>query len=46
VCKGRLAAALLATPDLDPATLAAGADPGEGWTLLAEGDTVTATFAA
>jgi uncharacterized protein len=44
VCKGRLAAALLAAPDLDPQRLAAEVDPGEGWTLHAEGDTVTAVF--
>jgi uncharacterized protein len=45
VCKGRLAAALLAVADLDPQRLAAEADPGEGWTLHAEDDTVTAVFA-
>jgi uncharacterized protein len=45
VCKGRLAAALVARPDLDPAALADGIDPGPGWTLRAEGDSVTATFA-
>jgi uncharacterized protein len=45
VCKGRLAAALLAAPDLDPSRLAAEVDPGEGWTLHAEDGTVTAVFA-
>ena len=42
VCKGRLTAALLASPDLDPAGLARSADPGEGWTLAADPDVVTA----
>jgi uncharacterized protein len=45
VCKGRLAASLLSAPDLDPQQLAAEVDPGEGWTLHAEDDTVTAVFA-
>jgi uncharacterized protein len=44
VCKGRLAAALLAAPDLDPGRLSAAVDPGEGWTLAADGATVTATY--
>jgi uncharacterized protein len=44
VCKGRLAAALLVAPDLDPARASAEVDPGEGWTLAADGATVTATF--
>jgi hypothetical protein len=44
VCKGRVAAALLAAPDLDPSGLVTELDPGEGWTLCAEGATVTATF--
>jgi uncharacterized protein len=44
VCKGRLAAALLATPDLDPGGVSTDVDPGEGWTLAADGATVTATF--
>jgi uncharacterized protein len=45
VCKGRLAAALVTQPDLEPATLVDGVDPGQGWTLRSEGDSVTATFA-
>jgi uncharacterized protein len=44
VCKGRVAAALLAAPDLDPSGLVTELAPGEGWTLCAEGATVTATF--
>jgi uncharacterized protein len=44
VCKGRLAAALLTTPDLDADLLATEVDPGEGWTLSAEDATVTATY--
>ena len=44
VCKGRLAAALLAAPTATPSELADGADPGEGWTLRADGPTVTATY--
>jgi uncharacterized protein len=44
VCKGRLAGALLAAPQLDPTTLVTEVDPGEGWTLQAGGDTVTAIF--
>jgi uncharacterized protein len=44
VCKGRLAAALLHASDLDPVGLSAEVDPGEGWTLVADGATVTATF--
>jgi uncharacterized protein len=46
VCKGRLASSLLAAPDLDPEQLAAEVDPGEGWTLHAEDDSVTAVFAS
>jgi uncharacterized protein len=44
VCKGRLTAALLAAPQLDPATLVTEVDPGEGWTLRTEPGIVTATF--
>lgn len=43
VAKGRLAAWLVARPDADPSGVAAGADAGEGWSLRADGDTVTAT---
>jgi uncharacterized protein len=45
VCKGRIAAALLAAPELDPSGLVGELDPGEGWTLRAEGASVVATFA-
>jgi uncharacterized protein len=45
VCKGRLASSLLTAPDLDPQQLAAEVDPGEGWTMHAEDDIVTAVFA-
>lgn len=43
VAKGRLAAWLLTAPDADAAGVVTGADLGEGWSLTAEGDTVTAT---
>jgi cytoplasmic iron level regulating protein YaaA (DUF328/UPF0246 family) len=45
VCKGRLAAAVLAEPGLDPATMVAEVDPGPGWSLALEDATITATFA-
>jgi len=44
VCKGRLAAFLLANPGADPADLVADADPGPGWQLARDDDRVTATF--
>jgi uncharacterized protein len=43
VAKGRLTAWLVTAPDADPAGLVAGADLGDGWSLAAEGTTVTAT---
>ena len=44
VCKGRLAAFLLAHPATDPAGLVDAADPGPGWQLTQDEDRVTATF--
>jgi uncharacterized protein len=45
VAKGRLAAALIARPELLPRNLARTIDLGDGWQLRARGSQVTATFA-
>lgn len=44
VCKGRLAAFVIAHPDTDVGDLVDNADPGEGWTLVADADGVRATY--
>ncbi len=44
VCKGRLAAFLLAHPTAGPTDLLAEADPGAGWRLSVTGDGIIATF--
>lgn len=43
VAKGRLAAAIIARPDVTPATIAGAVDLGEGWTLAADGPVLVAT---
>lgn len=44
VCKGRLAAFVIAHPDLDIHGMVDDADPGAGWTLAAAADGVRATY--
>lgn len=44
VCKGRLAAFLLAAPTAEPDDLVREADPGQGWKLAVDGDQVRATY--
>ena len=44
VCKGRIAAFLIAHPEVEVHGLIAGADPGDGWKLTADGRGVRATF--
>lgn len=44
VCKGRLAAWLLTHPRAAPTDVAAGFEPGEGWTVRADGQVLIATF--
>lgn len=44
VAKGRLAAALIERPELQPRNLARAVDLGEGWQLRARGTEVRATF--
>ncbi len=44
VAKGRLAAALLEEPRMTPVDLAGQVDVGPGWTVTADGSSVTATF--
>lgn len=46
VCKGRLAAFVIAHPDTDVGGLVANADPGEGWKLAEAADGVRATYGA
>ena len=43
VAKGRLAAWLINAPEADPPSVAAEADLGDGWSVTATGDAVTAT---
>lgn len=44
VCKGRLAAFLIANPDVDVPGVVAGADPGAGWKLQPDERGVRATY--
>lgn len=46
VCKGRVAAWLIAHPSAAPADVAGDLDPGEGWSLRATDTGVIATFSA
>jgi uncharacterized protein len=44
VCKGRIAAAIIAEPALGPHELPDALDPGAGWRLTADAATLVATF--
>ena len=44
VCKGRLAAFLIATAETDVDTVVSEADPGEGWKLASDARGIRATF--